>query len=1255
MAQKQKNRRFGFLSDIADFSNAVVDRVGGGIVRDAIRLGGFISEPLPGQQRKAADEFIKKYAEVNTPENTSGIGNYDTTSAGGRAGRIAGTGIKAATDVVGIGKGFKAGEELGTLATQGSKAAKALSFIGGTAGALTANDIQEVGRGGPAKSTVARIPIQIGESVAEPLGLSSGEINPNGALGAVTGSEPIKSYQKQGEELANVGAEAGFIKPGQTKAAGLVLAPLLLYGDIAPGSSEEKALVKNLVKTNTEAGVKKLLNGKFDKQLLETIAPDIAKAGSKKDVRGILSRATEAAKNSEVTPGTVTEAAGEGISPSTARAITTSSAPKSEPDTNELLKTFSDLRKQHGDDKSFYENVILNNQEEPGKIGQLSRSIAREVEGKGANITDELNYQLSPIDAAAEGVQHKSAMLDDLKRTARQLERDTGQKGLYNKLAKEMSGMNEDEQIAYLSKGLTQARDSGAMAAAHIGVKPAEEGAAKGFNFLKADPNSGEGFLGDAAIKAANAEPAPPPRIGPPETITPANPESGQSVLGNIATRPNIEGQKLPEGEVRLPQFMRADPSKGESFLGDAALKSAGVTGQENLPAVPKSASETIIDALRGKKAALGVTPEEGARSIRKKQEALYSEERSRRLAIAAENAKNLTGSARYYAELSAQKGALPKLDYTGLAAQLDEPAKESLLAELQGVMDSKGIRPGTFQSIEIQTALRKVINGGNGVPTEREIKLLEQTFGGDLAKEIADDVTLHAAGLGIGRRTLNLAGQIAGVPRALMASADFSGGLRQALAAATRHPIIFAKDFASQFKYAFSNDAYEGMLQQVREHPNYDLMKRAKLAITDATHGAGATEREEAYVSGLAEKIPGIGRIVKGSDRAYSGLLTKMRVDIFNQLVDNAQRAGYDFSTIEGDRLLKQLGEVVNTSTGRGSLGKLEHSVQGLSTALFAPRLIASRLQMLNPQYYLKLQGPARKEALTTLMSLAAVAGTVLFVAKQAGAEVNTDPTNADFGKIKIGNTRMDVLGGYQQYIRLGAQLAEGKITSSITGAETKLDGSFGKPTRLEIIQRFLQNKESPVLSFATTLLQGTDATGNPINVKNEVVSRFIPLVAQDIADLYSHENAANPAYAAPLSVFGVGLQTYGTQDIALSKEQNKVLANVERTGTPEQVKAYKSYFQTSKLVSGKRTAANDKIDEAVKAGDYEKAVQLASDFNEEVKKTFKPWAGKYGDVATPELRKDYATLKINLDRNSLAQRRLNAIKKAKKGIIPR
>lgn len=743
-------------------------------------------------------------------------------------------------------------------------------------------------------------------------------------------------------------------------------------------------------------------------------------------------------------------------------------------------------------------------------------------------------------------------------------------------------------------------------------AKTADEGAAKKI-LQKALP----GLDDETASAAAQAAAAETDKAKIPDTVT-------NTVAETVGKQSDVATQAAATAE---PVPSVAEPAANAAAAG------------------PQTPEQKIIDALHGKQAALGQSPEKGAISIRAAQEKGYTLERGKRIGASSAAGENLPGSAGYYAELDKLKGALSKQEYGGLSKQLTPDEGEQLFTELRDKVRANPDYAGNFNGVTAQTALRKVIFGGQGVPTNSEIKTLENLFGGDFTKSITDDISTSRTPLQTAKQA---AADIAGVPRAIMASADFSGGLRQGLAAATRHPVEFGKAFVNQFKYAGSENAYKALQDEIVSHPNYDLMRKAGLAISAVDEAAG--KGEEQFTSNLAEKIPGLGRVVKASDRAYSGLLTSMRTNIFNQLVDNAQRAGIDFSSGESTKLLKDLGEVVNTSTGRGSLGKLEESAGNLSTALFAPRLIASRLQMLNPQYYIKLDPIARREALTTLMSLAGVTGGVLGAAKLAGADVGTEPTSADFGKIKIGDTRLDIMGGYQQYLRLGAQLLEGKTTSSLSGVQQDLSGDYGKSSRLDIINRFLQNKESPVLSFATSLLKGKTATGNPVDLtnkdplKNDIAQNFIPLVAQDIADLFTHEKAANPA-VGPLAAFGVGLQTYGSEDQALGQKQQGYVDKLQEQGAaPDKVKAVNRFYQLSKIANAQRGKANEDINKALDTQDYSRAQQIAASYNDKVKAAFKPWANKYDAYAdNPTIVEDYNALKINLNRTSLSQRVYN------------
>ena len=389
----------------------------------------------------------------------------------------------------------------------------------------------------------------------------------------------------------------------------------------------------------------------------------------------------------------------------------------------------------------------------------------------------------------------------------------------------------------------------------------------------------------------------------------------------------------------------------------------------------------------------------------------------------------------------------------------------------------------------------------------------------------------------------LSIAAETMNFPRAVMASNDFSAPLRQGL------PLIHKKQFWTSlddmFKSWGSENAFRAVQESIFEKPLFksrvgpsgkilpSFAEDAGLKLTDLTN---LSSREEALMSTWAEKLPGVRR----SNRAYTAFLNKLRADVFEDLVSSSKVFGADAEV--NIPLARELANFVNVSSGRGSLGSLEKSAVALNSTFFSPRLIASRLQMLNPHYYIMADPIVRKEALKSLFAVAAVGNTVGQLVKMSGAgTIESNSTSSDFGKIRVGNIRIDPFGGFQQYVVAANRLVQGKTKSSVTGSEYKLGEKFGRPTRLDVIGRFGESKLNPVISFVTGILRGKDFTGQPFNIPEEIASRFVSIFFQDLKQLitgnsnlipnaknYLREfHPENLPFALP-SMFGAGIQNY-------------------------------------------------------------------------------------------------------------------------------
>lgn len=544
------------------------------------------------------------------------------------------------------------------------------------------------------------------------------------------------------------------------------------------------------------------------------------------------------------------------------------------------------------------------------------------------------------------------------------------------------------------------------------------------------------------------------------------------------------------------------------------------------LATTPEASIQKITDALKG------------AKPIRASQEAVYHTERSQQAGRLAKVQQTASGEAGFKEQLAVLKGDLPKVEYESVRNALTQTDVDNLFTL---VSKNNILRP--FEKINAQRGLQKLLGAEGGrVPTEKELELLSEVFPQQFIESVLSNRgTLSKVWQG-GLETLS-------IPRAIMASADLSAPFRQGIVLSAGHPKQAYYAFKDMFRYAFSESAYKGLLENIKARPTYQLMRANKLALTDL--GPTLTSREEAFMSRLPEKLPLLGRMIRGSNRAYSGYLTKLRADVFDSLVADASKLGLDVS--ERSPVLKNLTDFINIASGRGNLGKLKALGPALNATLFSPRLIASRLQTLNPAYYIKLDPFTRKEALKSLASFVGLGTTVLGLAAAGGLDVTLDPRHSDFGKIRVGDTRLDVWGGFAQYVKFFAQMVSGQTISSTTGLKREVGKGFPSLSRFDILQNFITSKEAPIPAFATAALKGKDVVGKQFDTLDATMKLFVPMVIQDMADAtQEHGWPMGLALSAP-SVFGVGVQTQtkdAEQTIRASNTLKQGVATLKKEG---------------------------------------------------------------------------------------------------------
>jgi hypothetical protein len=140
-------------------------------------------------------------------------------------------------------------------------------------------------------------------------------------------------------------------------------------------------------------------------------------------------------------------------------------------------------------------------------------------------------------------------------------------------------------------------------------------------------------------------------------------------------------------------------------------------------------------------------------------------------------------------------------------------------------------------------------------------------------------------------------------------------------------------------------------------------------------------------------------------------------------------------------------------------------------------------------------------------------------------GTGIESNPTSADFGKLKIGGTtRFDTMGGYQQPLVLLARGLMGETKSSTTGKSRTLGEGYKADTVGSMAGNFAMNKLHPMARLIVEML---NATGKqPLPLGDKIMQAYIPMITQDAIEL----GMSDPRLTAllPLISAGGGTQTY-------------------------------------------------------------------------------------------------------------------------------
>jgi hypothetical protein len=374
-----------------------------------------------------------------------------------------------------------------------------------------------------------------------------------------------------------------------------------------------------------------------------------------------------------------------------------------------------------------------------------------------------------------------------------------------------------------------------------------------------------------------------------------------------------------------------------------------------------------------------------------------------------------------------------------------------------------------------------------------------------------------------------------------MVAAVDNSFLGRQGLTTLMTHPTIWWDMAGKSFKDIFTAMAKKDGYEMARDAVLADAYSRPNFVNGNYTRAKLIPKFEEQYPSGAIAKVPGLGRLFKASEVAFTNSAIRARIDLYDYLSDLASKKGVE---VGDTTFVKNLGKLVNSMTARGELGKVgEGGV--VRMFLWAPKMIKANYDILTAHTggagfhergsTYSGEGFLKKQAAQNLAKVVLETAAVAAIANaiKPGC-VESDPRSSDFMKVRIGNTRFDLTGGKGSIVTLIARSIPtfGGIKNTENGGIAKVGtGKYGEPDAITLGLDFLLNKTTPIVRAATQDIRNRYWGGKKPTPMEVSWGLTAPISIQNFVKNAWGDDANRSVEAvvgSVLDIFGVSTNTY-------------------------------------------------------------------------------------------------------------------------------
>jgi hypothetical protein len=417
--------------------------------------------------------------------------------------------------------------------------------------------------------------------------------------------------------------------------------------------------------------------------------------------------------------------------------------------------------------------------------------------------------------------------------------------------------------------------------------------------------------------------------------------------------------------------------------------------------------------------------------------------------------------------------------------------------------------------------------------------------------------------------------------PRTMMAGLEMSIFFKQAWFYTHSHPIKAVVNLAQSIPTIFVERIAASRFEDVHKRVNSKNGDYATADI-DFTEKTGPIPvLEEMYASALvrwASHLEGpllfpVRFVANGymmMERAVRSFGNVMRADLYDIMKEDTQniREFFGQQNLWTEVDMKEQGKGINIFSGRGT-GLKERS-RLAEWLVFSRRWAWSRIQalyilpiqLMTPKQLGQFKGDAAMRLSYAKLYAQALAGfatyhTAMFWLNwlMAGDDedkkpkIEWDMRSTDFLNQRIGDVRIDRMGGEQQPLVLAARIARSSVKTSsgeirsIYGEDVK----FCQDDAAEIILKYILSKAGPGPGLVLELASGRERiTGDPISPAMSAFEHVTPMTYGDILEAEKQLNLPQGIVMALEAFLGQTLKVYGPMTDYLNaneEEKQKIL----------------------------------------------------------------------------------------------------------------